>query len=210
MMGSQSFHTWGDWGLIQQSKAIDPPEVQSYHVQIPGRDGLLNLTKAISGRVCYNNRKVTFKYFKHGEVSQLKNLIETLYILHGETARIIDDDDPSFYYEGELAVSAEFHHNYVFIEIAVDAQPFATANRETIKTFTASSSTKTATLTVQCRPVIPTIILTGEMTLTFGDWSAKLSEGTYTTDNIYLQTGANSLKYKGSGTLTVTWREVKI
>ena len=57
-VGEESFHTGNDLDLVQETKEISNPSVQTYTVQVPGRDGLLNLTKSLTGRVCYNNRKI--------------------------------------------------------------------------------------------------------------------------------------------------------
>ena len=46
-------HTFKDWGLICTKIEISDPERKTYYVSIPGRDGDLDLSEALSGEIQY-------------------------------------------------------------------------------------------------------------------------------------------------------------
>lgn len=127
-------HTGNDLDLVQEKKEIGKPNIQSYTVQVPGRNGLLNLTKGLTGNVVYNNRTLSFQYFGSGSRDHLLELEEEMLKYHGETIRIVDDDYPDYYYEGEVSVDTELHSNYITIKLEVDAQPFKLKLEKTVFT----------------------------------------------------------------------------
>ena len=92
ILNGESLHTGNDLDLVQEKKEIGKPTVQSYTVQVPGRNGLLNLTKALTGKVSYYNRTLSFQYFGSGSRAGLLELDAIMSRFHGETIRIIDDD----------------------------------------------------------------------------------------------------------------------
>ena len=50
-------NTWDDWHLIPTSRpVVNPPSVKTNMIEIPGGDGVLDLTTALAGRVLYKNR----------------------------------------------------------------------------------------------------------------------------------------------------------
>ena len=68
---SNRIHTGDDLDLVQEVKEIDPPTIQSYFVEVPGRNGLLNLTKGLTGDVTYKNRSLKFQYLAIGKIEDL-------------------------------------------------------------------------------------------------------------------------------------------
>ena len=50
-----SFHSFYEWGLILQSKIIEPAPIKEYKVDIQGGNGQLDFTEAFGG-VHYDNR----------------------------------------------------------------------------------------------------------------------------------------------------------
>ena len=50
-------NTWDDCYLIPTSRpVVNPPSVKTNMIEIPGGDGVLDLTTALAGRVLYKNR----------------------------------------------------------------------------------------------------------------------------------------------------------
>ena len=56
-----SKNTITDWDLLMISKNIGEAEAITNYVEIPGRDGTLDLTEAL-GEVKYKNRALTFDF----------------------------------------------------------------------------------------------------------------------------------------------------
>ena len=54
-----SYHTYTNWGLyITNTNCIGDPEQYTKYVEVPGRDGLVDLSEAISGRQVYKKREI--------------------------------------------------------------------------------------------------------------------------------------------------------
>ena len=113
---SNRIHTGDDLDLVQEVKEIDPPTIQSYFVEVPGRNGLLNLTKGLTGDVTYKNRSLKFQYLAIGKREDLLDIADLFNRYHGEIIKIIDDDTPDYYYEGEATVTTRWDNTLVHIQ----------------------------------------------------------------------------------------------
>lgn len=199
-------HTGNELDLVQEKKEIEKPDVQSHTVEVPGRNGLLNLTKALTGKVVYSNRKMTYRYFGSGSRAELLALDEAMTRYHGETIRIIDDDYPDHFYEGEAIVSTDFKSNYVIITLTVNAQPFRLKLNRTSYSKKLSGKT-TISLENEYIEAIPTITVTAETSITFNGTTLTLNAGTYVAEAFVLHRGVNTLTVSGTGTITFDYQE---
>jgi len=210
LAGKEEFHTGDDLDLVQEEKKIGMPQTQSYTVEVPGRNGLLNLTKSLTGEVTYTNRELSFRFFCTGSFEHMQAAEQTLTRLHGETVRLIDDDTPEYYYEGELSFEVtERKLNYRIFTLQIDAQPFktclfATVLEENVKEL------REIYIDNEGVAVIPEITVSDSMRLTFRDSEFCLEKGTYQTDQIILQQGVNKFKLIGNGKIRFSFYEQKI
>lgn len=204
--GNESIHTGNDLGLVQEIKKIGKPEIQTDTVAVPGRNGLLNLTKSLTGKVCYYNRQIELQYFGNGSRANLLELDSRFSKYHGQTIRIIDDDYPDFYFEGEVVVNTIIYPNYITIILVIDAQPYRLKNALT-EVSTKVTSQGNVTVTNLFMPTIPTITVSASMSITFGSKKVTLSAGTYTIDEFELSAGNNTFLVSGSGTITFKYQE---
>lgn len=69
---AQSYHsitigernTWDNWYLVPTSRPlVNPPQVKTHYVNVPGRNGALDLTEAIAGRAVYGNRTGNWEFY---------------------------------------------------------------------------------------------------------------------------------------------------
>lgn len=206
IFNNSRIHTGDDLDLVQEKKNIGKPSIQSYTVQVPGRNGLLNLTKSLTGKVVYNNRSLSFQYFGTGDRERLLYLDDFMSQFHGETIRIIDDDYPDHYYEGEASVETVFNYNYVTITLTIDAQPFRLKTKTTVKSNTVSGET-VIRLINESIPAIPAITVNVAMTVTLNGVSKSLTAGTHTVNEFELQRGANEFTVSGTGTISFEYQE---
>lgn len=206
ILGDETIHTGNDLDLVQEKKEIGKPTVQTYTAQVPGRNGLLNLTKGLTGKVTYFNRPLAFQYFGTGSRERLLELDEIVGRYHGETIQIIDDDYPGHFYEGEATVSTAFHGRYMTITLNVNAQPFRLKLAPTVISRDLSGS---ATITLQNESIeaVPTITVTAETTIIFNGASVRLSAGTYVSELLTLKRGANVFEVTGTGRITIQYQE---
>ena len=206
---NEKVHTGDDLDLVQTSKDIGMPDIQSYLVEVPGRNGLVNLTKGLTGEVTYQNRTLKFTYVGIGKREDLLEILDQFNNYHGETLEIIDDDTNDYYYTGEATVKSSWSNNILTLELDVNADPFRLALvADTIKT-SLTLSGKDLVIANYGVTVAPVITVEDHATIKVGSNSYDFGAGTYQGD-IKLKTGANTFVVSGSGALTITYREAKI
>lgn len=208
ILNDDRIHTGDDLDLVQEKKEIGKPTPQSFTVQVPGRNGLLNLTKGLTGKVTYDNRPLSFQYFGTGDRDRLLYLDAIMSQYHGETIQIIDDDYPGHYYEGEATVETKFSEsgNYITITLTVDAQPFRLKLAPTVYSRSVSGNARIR-LYNESVPAIPEITLSASMTVERGSVGYTLEPGTYSIEDFELQRGNNDFLVSGEGIITFTYQE---
>lgn len=120
-----SFHTFRDLGLYMANHAISEPVPRRRTVTILGRHGKLDISKALTGDIQYENRTITANFVLLADRSTWKAIEEEVYEkIHGKELRIILDDDPNFYYLGFVEVTKwEPGHTSVSVTITADIEP---------------------------------------------------------------------------------------
>lgn len=206
IFNNERVHTGDDLGLVQEEKEIGKPTIQTFTAEVPGRDGLLNLTRSLTGKVNYYNRPLSFQYFGDGTRKELLALDAYFSRFHGQTIRIIDDDYPDHYYEGEASVKTSLNRNYITIVLEVDAQPFRLKLSPTTYTREINGEA-TVYLNNENIEAIPVITTTGDIEIVFNGVTTNLSAGSYTIENFVLQSGVNTVKISGTATVTIQYQE---
>lgn len=99
-------HSFRDYRLLPTSApVIAPPKVNTYFVDVPGADGSLDLTEALTGYPTYGDRPGTFNYQIYAPKSEWYNVVNTLiHDLNGKRMDVILDEDQQYYYKGRLTV----------------------------------------------------------------------------------------------------------
>lgn len=208
------FHTAEDWNLILHEKIVSPPVPKTNYVSVPGRDGDLDLTEALSGVVNYQDRKASYTFLltdgTHADRVEL--ISQIIGVLHGQSVQIIDTDDyPDYYMNGRLTVTDVSNSNaYGILKIEAVCQPWRYAINQKTKavTVTASDGTVTVTMTNSgYKTVAPTLTVTGSITLTYGSTSTTLSAGTYILAGLRFTPGVNTVTVAGTGSITISYQE---
>lgn len=210
VFNNDSIHTGNDLDLVQEEKEIKSPEPQSYLVEIPGRNGMLNLTNSLTGNVCYGNRTLTCKYFGTGTREEMFELRNKMMKYHGEVIKVIDDDTPDYYYEGECKVEIEPKSNYVNITLEVNADPFMYCINETVLHIEADSEDKLIGIDNCGVPVTPTITVFNQVNIRKGDVVCELLSGKHILDEMELEKGVNEYHISGNGMVTISYREARL
>lgn len=97
--------SYEDLHLILSSKTIGtaPPKVET--VDLPGGDGVLDLTEFFDGTK-YANRQLSFDFSTMVHPSQFMQQFTTVQnLLHGRKMNIFLSDDPGWYYTGRISVN---------------------------------------------------------------------------------------------------------
>ena len=120
-------HTYRDWGLMLKSRPnISPPKPKLKLIDVPGSDHVIDLTQSLTGQVHYEQRTIKFKFITMAERERWPAMYsDILKTLHGQSVRIIMDDDPNFYYTGRVTVgSLEPDKKTALIEMEAQVHPY--------------------------------------------------------------------------------------
>lgn len=204
-------HSNRDLHLIQQSVDIQPAEPKLNLIDVPGADGSVDMSELPAGRVVYHDRTLTWTYAlypgddwhsKHREVSNA---------LNGKRCKITLDGDTGYYYTGRVVVR-QYNTDRALRQITVEAtcSPWVLKREQTVVTVALTSDFQKILLRNEKKPAIPVIEVTTAATLRWGDATAQINAGSFTSLDIELQEGDNILEAKstgGDGLIIVTYQE---
>lgn len=219
-------HSYDDFGLVLSSKSIPLPKPKTESVAIPGADGQLDLSTALTdGEVKFNNRTLTFKFSlltKSRTWEGVKSAVSNY--LHGRKLQVVLDSDKAFYYVGRCTVDPFTESKKgATLTIKVDAEPYKydildsteewewdSFNFETgiIYNLNAVSVTPSTVITVPSRrmKVVPVITTSAAMDVMFKGVRYGLQQGDNRILNIMFSEGENELTFMGTGVVTIRFR----
>lgn len=217
-------NTWDDWHLIPATRPLfNPPTVKENMVNIPGGDGVLDLTASLAGRPTYNNRTGSWTFYVQNGFKDWSVLYsEIMVYLHGQTFKAILEDDPAYFYEGWFSVNQwKSDKDYSQIVINYNVGPYKkeinntgsdwlwdSFNFETgiIRNYKNLSVLTSLTVVVEgdMMDSVPVIIASASgMQVTYEGKTYSLSKGANTIPQIVLHSGENTLIFAGQGTITI-------
>lgn len=222
-------HSYASWGLRLKSVEITMPDAKIVTVDVEGMDGVLDLTEAQNGEVCYTNRKLTF-VFDAVDVSyrQWTTLLSKIaYELHGRKKKIILDFDPEYYYTGRCNVRTT-KNNDVKADIVVecdvgpykmhiasdgeewlwDTFSFKTGIIRKPYSFTIDSAESWQEVRVRGyeKNVSVKFQCSAPMEVKYDDVVYDIAQGDSDHDEIILNNGMNTMYVRGIGTIEITPR----
>ena len=197
-----------DYGLIVAPYAIPMPEPQMNFVEIPGRDGALDLSEAF-GTVRYTDRIIPLTLYARAPFDTSISAFAA--DVHGRRMNVIFDRDPTYYYDARMTIEdVERHAGYCELSLECRAKPYKLEHFETAITVLPTGSA-TVTLTNTRMPVVPVITVSAGMTLTFTllgkDYTVNLSAGTHIIPSLVLMEGDTEIEITGTGRITFTYRK---
>lgn len=223
-------HSYRDWGLILKSRpVISPPSPKTLYIDIPGSDGVLDLTESLTGDVKFENRTITCEFNVIDNRKRWSNIYsEILDYLHGRQMKIMLDEDPTYYYVGRFQVN-EWKSDKVtsLITIEGNVEPYKlevcgslddwewdSFNFETgiIRQWKDLTVEDSLTITVvgTRKTVVPSFIVQSNdgsgMTVTFDGRTYNLSDGVNRVVNINIKQETQTLVFTGNGTVSIDYR----
>ena len=223
-----NYDSWEDWHLIPTSRPLfSPPSVKTKEVDIPGMDGVLDLTEVVAGRPTYGNRSGSHEFivadgYSGWTWSEAYSAI--MDILHGQNTYAILSDDPGYFYEGRFSVNQwKSDKSWSLITISYNVKPFKRElltsmdewewdpfNFETgvIRSWNniQVNGTKTVRLIGSRMPVSPTIVCSADMQMEYDGETYLLSSGSNTIPGFKLNDEEISVTFIGNGTVSVEYR----
>ena len=188
--------TFTDWGLKLESMNISFPEAKTDQVDIPGANGLLDLSE-VNGQICYKNRTLTLNFSLLDDYTEWHDLSSKIAkILHGKVIKCILPDDPNYYYEGRYTAA----ENWLW-------DPFSFENG-IVRGYSdiSISGSLSVDVTGSDMPIVPEITCSAAMTVEMDGKTFELTEGVNKNYDIILGSGKNTMKFTGIGTVSIDFR----
>lgn len=100
-------NTWDDWRLVPSSRPLFKPPAQKVKtLDIPGGDGVLDLSQSLTGYPVYQNRTGSIEFYVMNDFKPWHMAYSDIMdYLHGQTMQARLEDDPEYFYEGRFAIN---------------------------------------------------------------------------------------------------------
>ena len=219
-VGTSTYHSFNDFRLaIGNNDYIKQPEYDAVYVDIPGRQGYLDLSETIAGRVVYHTREISIEFGGLNNdwdsvISNMRNLF------HGKIVQLIFDNDPNWYWTGRAEINDydRFRNLGEFKFEIPGASPFkhSVDIQPNLANISLSSTARTISIPVTGMPVNPEFVLTntGTSTVTIvanGITKTVNATGTYRWPDIWFDTTTNiTAKGPTNGKLSIVYRQLSL
>ena len=211
-------NTLTEWGLMLcDDLKIGEASPRYKFVSVPEMSGALDMTESLTGKVTYEQRKISYTLFAaHDIIAGTRTpateehfqtvLSRFTTFAHGKRLAMYLPDDPNYYFMGRISIGGKSGYNSGRVKVDVIADPYRYKSAETSVSVTTSG---TKTLQNEAMPAIPTFVASAAgTTVTFGSVSHTLAAGTNRFSDIVLQAGNNSITIANlTGTLSIKYQE---
>lgn len=123
-------NTWDDWHLVPSSRpVINPPGLKKTYIDLPGGNGQLDYTEALTGYPLFENREGSLEFYvMNGYQEWIELYSKICNFLHGKRMIMILDDDPDWEYQGRFTVNNwKSDKDYSKITIDYNVEPYKMA-----------------------------------------------------------------------------------
>ena len=203
-------HTLRDWrAVITNSDIISLPEPNTTYLEIPGRNGRLDLSEVLTGDVSFSNRTIKLQLAKSTSVEDLYNTCLHIFdYIHGRSVKLTFDDDPDHYYTGRASVSGPQRLRTAGqLLITVDSDPFRYEQEVYSCEWEAASGTEISGVLINTRkPACPTITVDTDCNLVIGTVTYALSSGEQTLPSIILPEGETAFTVSGAASIKFSYQ----
>ena len=198
--------------VLLDGYTLEPPEPKTYTVDIPGGNGVIDLTEALTGDVAYKNRKQEFTF----AVIDVKNFekvkTEVSNFLHGRAFDYTMTMDPGYTYHGRFTVDSYSHEAYANgllgqFKIKVDADPYKL--KEHCAYRLNATGGKLYRFESGRRPVHPTVECTQPTWFTWNGKEQLVPAGTYRLNDVVFTDGINEIYVNSYKLWFVRWADLK-
>ena len=207
-----------EYGLLLASKTISAPSVRTNMIVVPGRDGAIDATDALTGEPTYDTRIISISLFGIKSISGKEwpvAVSDFCNAFHGKKVKVFFPEDSAHYYSGRLSVGEiklDGGRQLLPVEIICDPWKYKNA-KTTVSRSDLGTAYKQLSLPNESRPVIPTITVAQDTVLLWGSSTININAGDHILPDIRIAAGSNILKAKvasGTGSITVTYQEASL
>ncbi len=200
----------GAWTVARLE--LTSPDFQAHLVQVPGRNGPLDLSAVLTnGEPVYNSRNLTtvLENSDDDRPAREHRIRDMIARLDGYQTQIWLPDDAEHYLQGRVHVVRNYNDlAHCAVTVTAVCDPWLYNNEETVYNLTArSEAQKKLIVNTGRKTVVPVLETTGDVSLTYDTYTWTLTAGTYQLPDFVLRTGEHQLTYSGAGTIKITYRE---
>lgn len=202
----------GLWTL--SAWTFSPASYRQKLVEVPGRDGHLDVSTVLTGSPVYDSRTLTvsLESSEGNRLERRERIADMINRLDGLVWNIILPDDDLHYIRGRVRVAKKYNDPaHCAVTVTATCDPWLYALHETTVSLTATSVEQTATLFNHGRLAVAlaVTVMGGDVQLVYGESSWNLSPGVHTFPDIdiALTPGEHPVTYSGTGHVTLTYRE---
>lgn len=190
---------------------LAPPEPKTYTVDIPGGNGVIDLTEALTGDVAYENRTQSFEFacIYPDDFEKIKTKLSNF--LHGRAFDYTLSFDPGYIYHGRFKVVTYTHTGYANgivgdIKIEIDANPYKKKEQRVYQLN--ATGGQWYRFESGRRPVHPTIECAAVCYVTWNGETQIIPAGTYKLNNVLFQEGFNEIYVNSYKLHYVNWNSL--
>lgn len=233
VVASGNTYKLSDFGLtLTDSLKKAMPSVQSYSVNIPGRNGALDLSEALTGSPVFGDRQITYTIGGLKETGEWIRQISSLAnAIHGKRVKVYESDDPGYYWVGRMAVQTSLPSRSARIasfDCILTAEPFKWEIQDSTedwvwdtfdfdegiarsyKNVAISGTTSVTVIGSQFNSDVVVKTSAAGMTVTYTQngesVQISLAKGKNTVYGLMLKEGENTLVFTGTGTVDIIYR----
>ena len=199
--------------VLLDGYTLSPPEPKTTTVEIPGRDGVLDLTESLIGDVSYDNRSMSFTFLivdlEQFEVvkTQVSNA------LHGRKFNFEMTMDPGYTYTGRFKIKSYTHtatwsHGICgYIEVEIDAEPYKLKSHYVYNL----NATGGAMFNLESgrKKVHPIVEISAPARIRFKDVVYRIGAGRFQLNDILFEEGINEIYINSYELFNLRWGEWK-
>lgn len=168
------YNTYDKWHLVPDTRpVVAMPELKSVTVDVPGSNGILDLSESLTKYPIYKNRTGSMKFHVLNGYEPWEKIYHDISnSIHGKQCAMVLEDDPLYFYYGRYNVTWTSNNDGTWsdIEIGYDLEPYKYFIQTSIQEdsnlyegITVSGNTITKNLTndrtVGRMPVVPEFII---------------------------------------------------
>ncbi|UNI72521.1 MAG: distail tail protein [Chaetfec virus UA24_144] len=192
---------------------LPPPEPKLYTIDIPGADGSLDLTEALTEDVAYKDREFEFTFAMIDvesvqRVEEMKTRIND--DLHGQDFDFQMTMDPEYFYHGRFFVSYEQHGFpsglLVTVNLKATVEPYKFKEKKTYRLN--ATGGREYRLESGRKPVHPVIQCEAPTKVRFGDILVDVGKGTWRMNDVVFRQGWNHIYLNSWQYFSVRWYEI--
>lgn len=197
--------------ILVDGYVLSPPEPKFHTVDVPGGNGVINLTESLSGDVVYGTRPQDFgfKLMYPNDFEAIKTKLSNF--LHGKEFDYTMTMDPGYTYHGIFSVTSYSHESYANgilgdIQIHIDANPYKLKEKQTL--CLNAPGGKMFYLPSGRMPVRPVIETKQPTRVNWNNKTFRVGIGTFRLNEVLFKQGINEFYLNTHEIYNTRWRDV--